>query len=104
MTAPVAVIDSPPSTKYGYTIISSPAISWGIRCCFVPYTNNTNPMPLATSDRKRPVGSSDMVRRLLFLANRIRPDARVFIRHRAIRFHAGILVAQLLEVVQVLLA
>ena len=51
-----------------------------------------------------PSDQSTWVRWLLFLANRVGPDLCVLTCHRAIRFHAGVEVTQLLEIVQVLFA
>lgn len=60
MAAPVAVSDTRPGVKYGYTINSSPAARCGHRCCFFPYTNSTNPTPPGISETNSHVGSKVM--------------------------------------------
>ena len=50
MALPVARSDITVVAKYGYTMNSRPAAKCGHRCCFLPYVNSTNPMPLGMSD------------------------------------------------------
>src|SRR5436190_9822356 len=57
MTAPTAHIDTRLVVKYGYTMNSSPAINCGHRCCFLPYTNSTKPIPPGNSETNNHAGS-----------------------------------------------
>ena len=55
---PTTASDITVVAKYGYTIKITPAANCGHRCCFLPYVNSTNPMPLGMSDNISHVGST----------------------------------------------
>ena len=61
MTTPMAISDTRLVAKYGYAMNISPAANCGQRCCFLPYTNSTNPIPAVMSDKNSHAGSRDMM-------------------------------------------